>query len=209
MIGGDSPPAPPPLPPEDFPAREMPIVEIAPGTILFRIHRGTREVFHYGPRPHPEDRGRWDAPDLGYGVCYVAEHEHTAFAETLLRDLDREDLSERDEIAPLHLARLEVTSPLALVRMHGPGLRRMKATATVVQGPYEVTWAWSQAIHQHPLEVAGIRYRARHDDDDHSIALFDRARNAVRVLDSMPLLHPSRILVLQECLDRYNIGLAP
>lgn len=209
MIGGDSPPGPPPLPPENFPARDLPTFDIRPGTILYRIHRGTRDALHFGPRPHPEDRGRWDAPDLGYGVCYIAEREHTAFAETLLRELARDDLSEQDEIAPLNLARLEVTSPIVLVRMHGPGLRRMKATAAVVQGSYEVTWAWSQAIHQHPLAVGGIRYRARHDDDDHSIALFDRARKAVRVLDSTPLLHPSRILVLRDCLERYNVRLAP
>lgn len=209
MTRGDSRPGPPPLPPDGFPAREMPTVEIAAGTTLFRIHRASRDVFHYGPRPHPEDRGRWDAPDLGYGLCYVAEHEHTAFAETLLRDLDREDLSEQDEIAPLNLARLEVVTPIVLVRMHGPGLRRLKATATVVQGPYEGTWAWSQAVHRHPLAVAGIRYRARHDDDDHSIALFDRARDAVRVLDSKPLLHSARIPVLRECLDRYTVRLAP
>jgi hypothetical protein len=68
---------------------------------------------------------------------------------TLLRELDREEVSARGDLEPRSLA-----------RMHGPGLRRMKATAAVVQGRYEITWAWSRAIHTHPSRVDAIGYRA-------------------------------------------------
>lgn len=84
----------------------------------------------------------------------------------------------------------------------------MKATGAVVQGPYDIAWAWSRAIYDHPADVAGIRYRARHDDDL-SIALFERAAGAVMVLDSTPLRDPVLAANLRDWLDRYDIGLAP
>jgi hypothetical protein len=209
MSGDAALPGPPPLPPANFDRRALALREIPRGTLLYRIHRTSRGVFHFGPRTDPEERGRWDAPDDGYGVCYLAEHPHTAFAETLLRELDREEVSEKDELAPRSLARVRVERSISLARMHGPGLRRIKATAAVVQGPYEITQQWSWAIHAHPSHVDGIRYRARHDDEDLSVALFGRAADALTLLDSTPLLHPSLAGELADWLDRYGIGLAP
>lgn len=98
---------------------------------------------------------------------------------------------------------------LRLARMHGPGLRQMKATAAVVQGSYDVTWAWSHALHEHPDRVDGIVYRARHDDDDLAVALFERARDAIAVLDSTPLLDLSLSAELGSWFARYEIGLGP
>jgi hypothetical protein len=155
------------------------------------------------------DRGRWDAPDDSYGVCYLAEGGHTAFAETLLRELDRDEVSEADDLAPRSLARLRTSRTLVLAHMHGPGLRRMKATAAVIQGSYDATWAWSLALHSHPEGVDGIVYRARHDDDDLAIALFDRASSGIEVLGSTPLLDLSLSVDLGAWLDRYGIALTP
>jgi hypothetical protein len=204
-----SPPGAPPLPPPDFDLRDLAVREIAPGTVLYRIHRSSVEALYFGPRTRPDERGRWDAPDDSYGVCYLAEQGHTAVAETLLRELDREEVSQKGDLAPRSLARVRVERTLVLARMHGQGLRRMKATAAVVQGPYETTWRWSRAIHDHRRQVDGIAYRARHDDDDLSVALFDRAAGAVTVLKSTPLLHPALAGELGSWLDRYGIGLNP
>ncbi len=209
MSGGSSRQGPPPLPPTNLAQRELTRREIPAGTLLYRIHGTSVGALYYGPRSDPEEHGRWDAPDDSYGVCYLAERGHTAFAETLLRELDREEVSEKGDLRPRSLAHVRVERPLVLARMHGSGLRRMKATAAVVQGPYEITWAWSRAIHDHPSELDGIGYRARYDDDDFSIALFDRAADAITVVDSRPLLDPALAVELGSWLDRYGIGLAP
>jgi hypothetical protein len=197
------------MPPRNLSRRALATREVSVGTVLFRIHRTEAGVLYFGPRTDPRERGRWDAPDASYGVCYVALEGHTAFSETLLRELDREEVSESGDLAPRSLARVQVNRALLLARMHGPGLRRVKATAAVVQGSYDVTWAWSQAIHEHPDRVDGIVYRARHDDDDLAVALFERARDAITVLDSTPLLDLALGAEIGNWLDRYEVGLAP
>jgi hypothetical protein len=209
VTSGASLPGPPPRPPADLDRRALPLYEVRAGTVLYRMHRRRLGALFFGPRTDLNDRGRWDAPDDSFGICYLAEAAHTAFAETMLRELDRDQVSEVGDLAPRSLARLVVEQPLRLARMHGAGLRRMKATAAVVQGPYEITWEWSRAIHGHPEGVAGISYRARHDDDGLSIALFQREESALRSLDSTPLLDPSLAADLGAWLDRYDIGLSP
>lgn len=209
MTSGASLPGPPPPPPADLSRRALPIAEVPAGFILCRIHRTAAGVLYFGPRTDPRQRGRWDAPDDGYGVCYLAHRGHTAFSETLLRELDREEVSESGDLAPRSLARIQVNRTLLLARMHGPGLRQMRATTAVVQGSYDVTWAWSHALHEHPDHVDGIVYRPRHDDDELAVALFDRARDAIAVLDSTQLLELSLGAALGSWLDRYGIGLGP
>jgi hypothetical protein len=205
---GASPPG-PPQPPADLGRHTLPVHEIPAGALLYRMHRRRLGALFFGPRTDPNDRGRWDAPDDSFGVCYLAEEAHTAFAETMLRELERDEVSETGDLAPRNLARLVVERPLRLARMHGAGLRRIKATAAVVQDPYEITWAWSHAIHAHPECLAGISYRARHDDDGLALALFQRDETALRLLDSTPLLDPSLATDLGAWLDRYDIGLSP
>lgn len=209
MTTGASLPGPAPLPPPDLDRRALASREIPAGTVLYRIHRTAVDALHFGPRTDPEARGRWDAPDDSYGVCYLAERGHTAFAETMLRELDREEVSESGDLAPRSLARIRVMRRLVVARMHGPGLRRMKAIAAVVQGSYDVTWAWSYALHAHPGCVDGIACRARHDNDDLAVALFDGARDVVAALGSTPLLDLSLAGEVGSWLDRYEIGLRP
>jgi hypothetical protein len=84
---------------------------------------------------------------------------------------------------------MERTIPLA--RMHEPGLHRMMATAAVVQGPYEITWQWSRAMHDRRSRVAH-GYWARHGDDDRSIALLELAAGEVTVQNRNLLLDPSQ-----------------
>lgn len=129
-----------------------------------------------------------------------------AFAEALLRDLTLDYLG-TETLAARSLARVTLRRDLQVVRMHGAGLRRLRATAAVVHGPYENTWKWAKALHQHPASVDGIRYRARHDDDGLSLALFDRAEDAIELNGSTPLLETTLAEALAGWLDRYGIGL--
>lgn len=199
-------PGPPPHPPETLWRRTLPITPVAAGTLLYRIHRAHQAPLYFGRERDPDRRRRWDAPDASYGACYMALEAHIAFAEMLLRDLELEAVQER-ELAIRSLARLRVRAPLRLVSVHGSGLRRVGADASVVQGPYEVTWAWSAAFHAHPDAPDGICHRARHDDSGCSVALFERARGKVEHLDSTGLLEPAHARDLAHWLDRYDTGL--
>jgi hypothetical protein len=95
-----------------------------------------------------------------------------------------------------------------LVKLAGPGLARIGATAEVVHGglPYDVPQAWSKAIYKHPTKLDGIAYRARHDDDALCYAFFDR--------DVIPVKEESRDMNIDhdwfwEIAGLYGVGLAP
>jgi hypothetical protein len=199
-------PGPPPTPPTGFGERKLKIASVDAGGVLSRIHRSHHAPLFFGRDRVPECRQRWDAPDASYGVCYMAEEGHIAFAETLLRDMTLDAIPEA-ELKVRSLARLRIRAPLRLVAMHGAALRAHGADASVVQGPYPITWEWSAAFHSHPSAPDGICYRARHDDSGFSIALFERAQDKVEHTGSIELLDPKLARVVAQWLDRYEVGL--
>jgi hypothetical protein len=202
----DPRPGPPPLPPEGFARRTLPVASIPAGSVLWRIHRTELGPLYFGRSDDPARRQRWDSPDAAYGVCYLATDGHTAFAETFLKDLALDFVSQR-EIETRSVANVTVPNALRLAQMDGAGLRRLGATAAVPQGSYDVTQAWSAAVHAHPDEVDGIRYRANHDDSGFAIALFDRAADRIAISATTPLADLAHDL--GAWLDRYRIGLTP
>jgi hypothetical protein len=199
-------PGPTPTPPADIAERTLKIESVGAGAVLHRIHRSHRAPLHFGRDSDPDRRQRWDSPDAGYGVCYMAKEGHIAFTETLLRDLTLDAIPEA-ELEVRSLARLRVRSALRLVAMHGNALRVHGADASVVQGPYPVTWEWSAAFHAHPSAPDGICYRARHDDSGFSIALFEGAQSKVEHASSVELLDPVLARDLAQWLDLYEVGL--
>lgn len=200
------PPGPPPHPPEDLAERTLEIAPFDAGVVLHRIHRSRDAPLYFGCESDPDRRQRWAAPDASYGVCYLAEEGHIAFAETLLRDLTLDVILEA-ELQVRSMARLRARAALRLVAMHGKALRAHGADASLVQGPYPITWTWSAALHAHPDAPDGVCYRARHDDSGFSLALFERAQGKVEHLDSVPLLDPRVAHELARWLDRYEVGL--
>jgi hypothetical protein len=205
-VSPPNPPGPPPRPPSDLSRRSLPIHLVAPGSLLYRIHRSGHDPLHFGRPAEPVRRQRWDAPDAAYGVCYLAFEGHIAFVETLLRDLALDNLHAED-LHARSIALVRVAAPLRLVAMSDRHLRRLGADASVVHGPYEAAWAWSAAFHGHDDAPDGIRYRARHDDSGFSVALFERSRSAVSVVHSTPLTSRSVATEVGAWLDRYAIGL--
>jgi hypothetical protein len=203
---GAGEPGPPPLPPPDLHARPLPIHVVPAKADLWRVHAADRDPLFFGPGAGRPPRGRWDSGDGRFGVCYVAEQRFAAFAETFLREPGVMVL-ETPDLATRSLARLQVIAPLRLAAMHGPGLHAVGATSASCTGEYAVSRAWAAAIHAHPDQVDGIRYRARHDDDGFAIALFDRAERLIADLQTAPLTHPTSTLYLAESLNRYGIGL--
>ena len=200
------PPGPPPSPPADLARRTLQIASLNAGVVLHRIHRSHHPPLYFGRESDPDRRQRWASPDASYGVCYMAAEGHIAFAETLLRDLTLDVIPEA-ELQVRSMARLRVRAAIRLVAMHGKALRAHGADASLVQGPYPVTWAWSAAFHAHPDAPDGICYRARHDDSGFSLALFERAQGKVEHLDSVHLLDPKSAHEVARWLDRYEMGL--
>ena len=91
--------------------------------------------------------GRFNAPDGSYGVLYAALSLAGAFVETFIREPGRTVLP-ADLLARKAYVRLQVLRPVQLVKLGGPGLARLGATAEVVHGglPYDVPQAWSAAL---------------------------------------------------------------
>ena len=192
-----------PLPPSDLHDRTPVTLELAEGSIVHRFHDGA-----YGPIFFDRGRkGRLNAPDGSYGVLYAAERPEGAFAETFLREPGR-TLLPLDLVQAKAYARLVTHRPMTLVRLAGPGLGRIGATAEVVHAglPYDTPQSWSKALRDHPSRPDGIAYRARHDDDALCYAFFEStgltisSEATIRDLDVDWFWH----LALP-----YGVGLAP
>lgn len=192
-----------PWPPADLASRTLVELEVAAGEYLHRFYTAAYEPMFF-------DRGRsgrLNAPDNTYGVLYTAKAIQGAFAETFLRNPGLTQLP-ADLLAKKAYVEFALMRPLRLVRMAGPGLARLGATAQVVHGgkPYEVPQAWSGALHAHPAFYDGIAYNARHDDEALCYAIFERATSAIREV--------ARKLDLDQdwfwdAADLYGVGLPP
>jgi hypothetical protein len=189
-----------PLPPPDFASRDLPVEIVATGTRLVRIHRSD-----FGPLFFGSTGGnRFDDPTRTYGVCYLATTHEGAFAETCLRAVGARFvalafLEERS------FSEVEVTAPLHLVSMHGPGLARLGATGVVTSGAHTIAQQWSRAIHDHPSQPDGIAYRSNHDNGELCAALFERVGNRLRIGAQRPILADRHRLA--SLLKRYKVGL--
>lgn len=194
-----------PLPPGDLAKRTLPIVELRPGAILYRVHAVDRGCLWFGPAPGTPPVNRFDDPLGAFRICYLGTSAEACFAETFLRNppvriLALSDLSRRS------LTPVEVVRDLRLVTLHGAGLARLGATAEVVsERSYRLARAWSRALWSHPEQLDGIQYRSRHDDDSFCVALFDRAEQAVVAGQAKPLW--GNAWTLAALLDRYGVGL--
>jgi hypothetical protein len=168
---------PSPLPPADLGKRQPIEITLRPSKVLHRFFSAAYDSIYF-------DRGRdgrLNAPDDRYGVLYAAKAVQGAFAETFLRNPGLTQLP-TDLLAKKAYVTLKLLRPLKLVKMAGPGLARIGATAQVVHGgkPYDSPQAWSGALHQHPATYDGIAYNARHDDEALCYAIFERAAGALR-----------------------------
>jgi hypothetical protein len=178
-------------------------VDIPAGAVIHRFYTARFEpVFFDTSRA-----GRLNAPDGSYGVLYAAAGPDGAFAETFLRQPGRTLLAS-DFIASKAYVRLGVRRALRLIKLSGPGLARLGATAEVIHGglPYDVPQAWSKALRSHPAAPHGIAYNARHDDEALCYAIFDDAAAAIVEVDRDVTLDADWFWAMAE---PYGVGLAP
>lgn len=201
------PPGPPPLPPVGLNSIPLPTEIIPAGQVLHRIHRiypRYQDPLFFGPRA-PE-RGRWDSPGNLYGICYLAVQPWAAFAETFLRQKGRRNIESTD-LEARAVARIELRRDLVLASLDGPDLSVIGADAFVVHGNYDCTAVWAEALHAHHNRVDGIYSAIRHDNHRYGVSVFDRGRDALHVVESIPLFDTTLAAELASWLDRYHLGL--
>jgi hypothetical protein len=168
--------------------RSPQIAEYAVGTSYWRICRaGASRVIWFGPAPGSPPTNRFDAPNGEYRVCYVGATREGAFAEVFLRNPPVEIISEA-EVEARRIAEIAVLRPIRVAKLHGPGLAQAGVTGTVTTGAdYLASQAAALAMWTGYPWLDGIEYRARHDDDELSVALFDRASAAIEERPRMRL----------------------
>jgi len=101
--------------------------------------------------------------------------------------------------------RVMSSRPLRLIDLTGKGLASIGADERLCAGEYVVSQRWSKAIWEHPEAPDGLYYRARHDPSQYSVALFDRADDAIAI-DAEGSVGANAHL-LARILRRYSIAL--
>lgn len=185
-----------------------PLVQrIAAGTIWWRIHWQEHPPVLFGLGPGGSPRHRFDAPGGEYRIAYLATTREGSFAGVFLRDPDVEYIAMR-QVRSRRVTQLRVRRPVTVVVLHGPGLMRAGLTAAVTTGDdYPRSREAAHGFWVRPERFDGLIYRARHDDGELSVALFDRASDAVEVVASADLDDDHRWLASMA--QRYGIDFAP
>jgi hypothetical protein len=189
-----------PDPPSDFDNRPLPVVE------------GTGPWYRLNPAQYDSalhfdrsGRGRFDGPQQGYGILYVGEDVCAAFIETFGRIHGAKGVSEV-LLRQRNLVEIKVDRPLVLVDLIGSGLVKLGADARLTAGKYTKARRWARAIHEHPQQVDGIRYRSRHDPNRLCCGFFDRVQPCLGEQNQGTLIeqHPHQ---LAQILAHYDYGL--
>jgi hypothetical protein len=152
----------------------------------WRLHLRVYSPLFFGPPPREPPRGRFDAPDGSFAVCYLGASEEASFAEAFLRV--RGGIFDEADLEPRAFSQIENTETLRLVQMHGDGLHKIGATSVIASGPYMASRSWSLALHNHRDRPDGISYRSRHDDGVFCAAIYDRARAKLVTRNTEPRL---------------------
>ena len=188
-----------PKPPSDLHTKTLPLEVWSAGRNLYRIHRTVNVPKFFGR----SGDWRFDAPDASYGTLYVATSPEAAFAETLLRGSG--GFVALSELEARSLCKFTVVRELRLVRLYGPNMSSLGATAAVSSGDYVASRQWSRALWSHPEQPDGILYRATFDNDRFAVVLFDRAEAEIDPGATTKLL--SDIKLLGRILDQYRASI--
>jgi len=90
--------------------------------------------------------------------------------------------------------------------LHGSSLARLGVTAEVASGSnYALSQLWSLALWEHSDQPDGILYRSRHDDSALSVAVYDRAKDGLAIVQDHSLVEDPQQLA--RLLRRYGLGL--
>lgn len=193
-------PGPHPPPPLDLHTRRLPLVEVHGP--FWRVHRADREVLFFGRT----GANRFDAPAGEFGVLYLGESEACAFIETFGASTGVRAVS-RGELARRRMAQVQLRRPVRVVELDGPALARLGADARLLSADHSVAQTWARALHDHPAQPCGMRYRARHDTHEFSVAIFERCSPEVATGASWRMDARAYAVRLAGLLDRYEFAL--
>ena len=182
--------------------RRLALIELPAGEKLYRCHQARHSPIFFGRNIS----NRFDAPEGEFGVCYLSRSPIGAFAETFLRRA-RGQFIERDDLYHHAVTRVRLTKPVKLVQCFGAGLHRNGIDARISSSAdYPDHRQFSRDCFEHQELPDGLIYRARFDDDQFSIGLYDRASASISP-DSKPLRWLDAGTLLDEVLDLYQIGI--
>ena len=214
-----------PPPPEHQPAGTPVVETLAAGTRLVRVH-GDHPADAFNPTPQPSRLrgGRFDTLDGDYAYTYLGQDGRAAVAETLCRDLPvggAARLVPRSRLAGRSISTVEVVRDLPVLVLHGAALTQVGAPLDLTKssaGEYLRTRAWARALRGWLPDVAGFRYRSRHDEDLIAHVLFDdgpdaaspRARGPLRAVpgSTQSLQTVVGLLLVMAVLREHNATLA-
>ena len=210
-------------PPSDRPPGKPVIKVLEAGTSLSRVHgEHPADVFNPTPQPSIRAGGRFDSFDGSYAYTYLGRTPSAALAETVCRDLPLDGSARevpRARTAGRRLSTVEVTRDLPVLALHGTALTQVGAPLELTKSEadqYLATRRWARSLLTRLPEIAGFRYRPRHDEDSFAYVLIDegeapgRARGALHAIgsDSLDLTSPDGQVLLRRVLHRHNAVLS-
>jgi hypothetical protein len=186
----------------------LPVAIHSQGT-LYRNHKRRHDPLYFN-----RTAGRFAAPDSSsFGVLYLGEDEYAAFIEGFSQGIGSTPLGlfiSQSLLQQNCLCAVRITRPLRLVDLtSGAALKRLAADADsrIGDGPHIVSRRWAAALWGHPDRPDGLIYLARNAPDHRSIALFDRAAEAVAAgCAENVLLDPAR---LGRILEHFGCAMIP
>jgi hypothetical protein len=191
-------------PPADLSARELPVIEIA--GMFQRIHLSEHPALHFAR----EAKSRFDDPDGlrgKFGTMYMGLDDYACFIEcfgdSYGNTLSMMSLNARN------ISEVKCKRPLRLVDITAEGAAWIGAAGEISAGDHQLSQHWARALWEHPQKPDGIFYRARHDLSCTCVAIYDRAKTAVKVVSAISLLDTTMHQRLGSMLDRYKFSLVP
>lgn len=194
-------PGPLPPPPEDISGRGLPVVDV--NCSWFRSHALDRSPIYYGKEAHY----RFNDPAGEYGVLYVAQDPYGAFVETFgqfASAVQNPRQITSGELSTRALSELVCSRPLKLVDLTGRGLALLGADARLFAGDHQESRCWSRALYNHPDQVDGLYYPARHDPTRKAAAIFNESLSWTTISRQSWM---SLGLVLRDVLNEYGFAL--
>lgn len=185
--------------------KRLPLNRVRNGIRWMRIHLNTRSALWFGPGSGRRPIHRFDDLAGRFGVCYLGTTLEVCFAETFLRAPPVKIVAVGD-LAMRSVATVEVRRDLQLVPLHGSRLAKLGVTAELASGSdYTLSQLWSRALWEHTDAPDGILYRPRHDDSAFCVAIYDRAKEGLAMVEDHSLVEDPQQLA--KLLRRYALGL--
>lgn len=171
-------------PPGNYSELSLSTICIPKGTKFYRCYNSERDLtnaifFAIDGKPvKTVYSGRYGDVERIEGVCYLGLNMDVAIAETLLQKNMIYKGVARSKLDQLRLMHSTFTKDVTFVNFSGTSLHKNHVDASVPTGPHSISREYSSAILRNVNHYDGIYWRSRINNDEHNIALFERAKSA-------------------------------